>query len=187
MFHSGYPKLLFWMSEIIILDIQNKLFHHLYFWYPKYLLWRSKIIILNIQNKYFGYLKNGLNVNSACHTFVPQESCFFILLFSTSRATFSRPKNIRGGLKCSSVGTFNAYLRFIFVFQQICLEFHLMDGKHPDHPAVSQLSWSCLDLSGCRGWALQSPKSWRRTRSATATGEPVYIRFHQVTFTQLTD
>ena len=62
MFHSEYPKMLFWISDIIILDIQNKVFHQLYiFIFQKYLF-------LDSQNYYFEYPKNGINVNSSCHT-----------------------------------------------------------------------------------------------------------------------
>jgi len=43
--YFGYPKYLFWISEIIILDIQNNAEQVFYFGYPKR--------ILDIQNNYF--------------------------------------------------------------------------------------------------------------------------------------
>jgi len=52
--YFGYPKLLFLISEIIILDIQNN-----YFRYQKLcrvLFTISAIAILDINNNYFRYL-----------------------------------------------------------------------------------------------------------------------------------
>jgi len=71
----GYLKLLFWISEIVIFDIQNNYFGYqkicqkaYYLRYPKsyfgqqfrisenkHLVWISKIVILDIRNSYFGY------------------------------------------------------------------------------------------------------------------------------------
>jgi len=68
-----YPKYVFWISEIVILDIQNNEEQVFYFGYPKFvfwisrigisdiqkkrLFWISEIMFLDIWNSYFGYLK----------------------------------------------------------------------------------------------------------------------------------
>jgi len=59
--YFGYLKLLFWISEIVIFDIQNNYFGYLKLCQKSVVFKISKIVILDIKNNNFGYPKINID------------------------------------------------------------------------------------------------------------------------------